>query len=873
MRRLATLGASSFLVFFGAFLPLPAFADVVQSVSDTETTDQALWDGGWSEELGTNLSGTITEVSFPVDWVLPDTNPASGRMGVQLRTCSDATYSSCNSIETASINFSAVSGTTTVVINNATAEFQLTFAPFDPAKYYKMDFYRIAGPSFNTNVKFKALGSATDSYAFGSTTAGGLADLAFTIKGVSHSEPPPPPPATGPSNILFLPGIEGSRLYQKVLGIEDKRWEPGFHPLQGDTKALYLNADGTSKNPTYTKAGDAIARVAIPTSDVDVYRTFFEQLRTMRDTNVIKDYLVFPYDWRMSPEDIVNSGTPYEDGTHFVDQELISLASTSPTGKVTIVAHSNGGLVAKALITKLVGEGKGDMVDKVIFIDVPQIGTPMTVVSMLHGDSQKLPGFMLTQPVARGLSENMPDAYTLLPSPAYFGQVSDPVVDVTNAPLLRASAGITGNTISTEDAFMKFMTGVGGRAKPAATDIETPDVLSSSLFTNAAGLHSRLDTWTPPAGVQVIQVAGWGKDTPKGVAYTESQSYVCPKGATSCSLVTTIHHDVLMTQDGDDTVVAPSETAAGIENTYFVNLFTSNKAADRNRGHGDITESIPFQSLFPLLLASSSPPSLPQYVSTTLPNSSNNAQLQLRIHSPVSLDAYDIQGRHTGIVSTTSDAIFKDEQIPNSTYQEYGEEKHLSLPYDPSSVIRLHGLDTGTFTLDVTVISDTSQTSKTYRNIPVTASSSISVALSSDSSQSPSLLIDYDGNGTVDTTVTSTMQAEDPLVYLRLVKAIVTQMDMGATTKRQVIARLSNVEHILTKDAKWETDDDDNDSVDIKKIEKAEDRMLRKLNEVDGYIARILAKPAAKRPLQERMNETQAGTILTMNAHLKTLIK
>jgi pimeloyl-ACP methyl ester carboxylesterase len=44
-------------------------------------------------------------------------------------------------------------------------------------------------------------------------------------------------------------------------------------------------------------------------------------------------------------------GTNAATSTPYIIQELRRLAATSKTGKVTIIAHSNGGLLAKALLT------------------------------------------------------------------------------------------------------------------------------------------------------------------------------------------------------------------------------------------------------------------------------------------------------------------------------------------------------------------------------------------------------------------------------------------------------------------------------------------------------------------------------------------
>ena len=90
--------------------------------------------------------------------------------------------------------------------------------------------------------------------------------------------------------------------------------------------------------------------------------------------------ITIPYDWRLTPDQILDKGAEVAPGkisylvatsSPYIIQELKRLAATSKTKKVTIIAHSNGGLVTKRLIEKL-GVDAATLVDKVIFVAVPQ---------------------------------------------------------------------------------------------------------------------------------------------------------------------------------------------------------------------------------------------------------------------------------------------------------------------------------------------------------------------------------------------------------------------------------------------------------------------------------------------------------------------
>lgn len=696
---------------------------------------------------------------------------------------------------------------------------------------------------------------------------------------------------TGSSNILFLPGLQGSRLYEKVLGIENRRWELGIGMSQHDARALYLNPDGSSKNDIYTKEGEAIARVDIPLAEFDVYRTFFDQLERLKTDGAIADYHIFPYDWRMSPVDVVESGTPYEDGTRFVSEALEELAQTSTTGKVTIVGHSNGGLVAKALMQRLEREGKAHLVDTIMFVSVPQLGTPQAIAPMLHGDFGALTSFgglYLSKPNARGLSEYLPDAYALLPSPAYFENVSDPVIDLSDAPELAAASGMSENAVSTYTDFERFMTGAGGREKPLITDIETPNTLSPSLLAEAKALHEELDARTPPAGVKVVQIAGWGLDTAKGITYTEKKESNCTLFVFACQEVTKLTHRVEMAQDGDGTVVAVSQAPTESLSTYYINLQGANDALQQNWGHANVTESVPFQNLFGLLVNASTTEQLPEFVGTTFSETESvEKRLRLRVLSPVTLHAYDSQGRHTGPAENPnpdSDLLYKEEQIPNSYYAEFGEGKYLGLPADGLIRVEMAGLDTGTFTYEVSLIDGEHTETVSYENIPVTASSTAIMLIENGTITDAALEIDANGNGQVDAVVGSAGGVKSPLAYVRLVKSTLSAMSLDPRIEHQLIAKFTNIENLLLRNQKWDWDDDDNDHKKVNKKDRTEKRLLRKLDKLKIWIERQFLKGVAKNSTKSQVEDgernntskitpAQAEIVLNIISHLRTLVK
>ncbi|MDP4272612.1 MAG: hypothetical protein Q8909_21190, partial [Bacteroidota bacterium] len=171
------------------------------------------------------------------------------------------------------------------------------------------------------------------------------------------------------SNVLFLPGVMGSRLYEESGSTEKELWVSSNDSNQSD---LVLDNSGRSVNSEiYTKDdtqnNGEVDETGI-VSDVygfNMYKSFINDLRKWKnDDNIIADYAFIPYDWRLSLNDIITNGfvssgnnlsynKSQDFSESFILKKLEELQKSSRTGKVTIIAHSNGGLVAKALIQKL----------------------------------------------------------------------------------------------------------------------------------------------------------------------------------------------------------------------------------------------------------------------------------------------------------------------------------------------------------------------------------------------------------------------------------------------------------------------------------------------------------------------------------------
>ncbi|OGF69647.1 hypothetical protein A3C73_04375 [Candidatus Giovannonibacteria bacterium RIFCSPHIGHO2_02_FULL_44_11] len=559
--------------------------------------------------------------------------------------------------------------------------------------------------------------------------------------------PPPPPLPTCCSSVLFLPGLEASRLYLNG----GRLWEPTLIHAN-NTEKLFLNFDGTPQTP------------GIYTNDVidesygsNIYKSFIAEMDQMVADGKINAWKSYPYDWRRDINDIVEHPTLFNDTAVLLIEELEKLKATSQTGQVTIITHSNGGLVAKMLINKLVAESKTALVDKLIMVASPQLGTPKAVAGLLHGEGMPIEAlpFMMSAVTSRALAENMPSAYTLLPSSEYLVRVLDPVVEFDPlSTLTQPFINNYGLAITNSTELRGFLLGAEGREKPATSDTMTPNILNTALLAQGATYHVALDSWQSPPGVETIQIVGWGIPTLRGIKYFDKTKFNC---IFDCKF---LDHEPIMTVDGDNTVVVPSAMATNVQ-TYYLNLKRLNIDESLlginlfSKKHVSILEALPLLSFIKEIIQEN-PTSL-AYITTTKPLSTpgDKPTLRLKVHSPASLDIYDVFGRHTGISTTTSffpDNLV-DEQIPNSYYMEMGEGKYAGVDMFGTTTISLVGQDFGVFTLDIEKMNgDALVATSTFKDIPVALGSLASLDIA-DNTNVPKLNLDINGDGIVDSSI------------------------------------------------------------------------------------------------------------------------
>jgi len=183
--------------------------------------------------------------------------------------------------------------------------------------------------------------------------------------------------------VIFIPGIMGSRLY--TPNTDGTRWLKLWEPtscLEALPSLYQLTPaeDGESRIDVYTlpTPGDATlppdrglidVSAGCVTTPSRIYIDVFEALNRWLGLR----WQAVPYDWRLNLQSQLDR----------VDSAVNALAPEA-NDRVTIIAHSLGGLLAKYYVA---ARASGSKVDTLILVASPQVGTPKTIDTLLHGRS------------------------------------------------------------------------------------------------------------------------------------------------------------------------------------------------------------------------------------------------------------------------------------------------------------------------------------------------------------------------------------------------------------------------------------------------------------------------------------------------------
>lgn len=578
----------------------------------------------------------------------------------------------------------------------------------------------------------------------------------------------------GASSVLFLPGIQASRLYTDEGGNENRLWEPN---INSDVEKLAMTESGESINDIYTR--DVIDKGL---GVVGVYDSFLNQMEDLKTDEVIKDFVPFAYDWRYSVFDVATDDIKYSnDQTKRLVDEVIALADESHTGKVTLIAHSNGGLVAKALLHQYGEDELAGKVDKLIMIGTPQLGTPKAVGSMLHGLKQSIGFGLITQAeTVRQVTKNVPGAYTLLPSSKYF-EVAGEVLITTDDSELAESVAVYGDIDSASELQSFILDTLDTRGE--AVSLFDPLTLNTQIAQDSLEIQDVLDDWKAPAGVEVYEVVGTGLATIKGFEY---RGFSCTNNNPLCILNSYLKPFPIMSNDGDETVMAISaEGYEGDKTVAKIDLSDENEGvSNKNRKHRDLTESEAVQTFVESVIRY-------PYVgdSIIVPDFTEVSSKYTIIagHSPVSLVATDDSGNHVGVVD---DKVTED--IFGSQYFELGDSKYLVIPSEEDVVIEVTGTAEGIYSLTIDEIDENGEQNEVSLLSGASTSPAMKASFSITNGDYSLLEIDTDGDGEIDMKQTLDGEViEDPTIEYSYddLKEEINNLDLKRGYKKYLLSK------------------------------------------------------------------------------------
>ncbi len=613
------------------------------------------------------------------------------------------------------------------------------------------------------------------------------------------------------SSVAFLPGIMGSRLYTDYPNGERRwHWESIF---ASDLAELALNPDGTSVNQKlYTKdIIDLVRPLSGFTSLItrgEGYRGWMTFMDRLVADGHLHEWKVLPYDWRLATDELFLRGVSQEggkvsyvqevSGAPYLLTELEGLAERSPTGKVTMIAHSNGGLVAKNLLRYLkeTNDPLLAKIDTLVLVASPQLGTPKAVREVLHGID--MPG----QNTVRSVLQNMSGAYGLLPSARLMSLLpeDEPVVVVDDAVReLKVLSDLAGTSLTAHEALTQFLRGeTGVRDTTDAAGYLHPSKLNAALLEKADAMHAQVDQWSAPVGVRVVQVVGTGLWTPSGVHY--GVKYTPSRQGKLPSLLTEWRANTV----GDGTVLTISAESGPADTTYYLDLSGYNAHKDASFAHGTMLSApVVQQLLYENVLRGGT--ELPLFTNKT-GGKSSFPRFELRAYSPIDIHLHQ-QGKHTGILENeepTELGRYFEQAIPNSHYEEWADVKYAGADFSNGEVdLEVYGTGKGTFTLEYDVFDgDTSVGRYAYKDIPVTEKSTGRMVLGD--SGAPVLTYDMDGDGDADLNLSPKLPDEALSVsdlFARL-RAYVQAADMPTALSVWIDFRLGLAEKQAEKGTK-----------------------------------------------------------------------
>ncbi|MEC0248475.1 S8 family serine peptidase [Paenibacillus chitinolyticus] len=531
--------------------------------------------------------------------------------------------------------------------------------------------------------------------------------------------------------VIIVPGIAAT-------GIKENKdsgsfvWKPNVKSLAYDFEQLALNDNGIPKHPLFI---DEPLREYYGTLKDDLSRSGF-------------DVVYFGYDFRLD-----NSITAQQ-----LEERINEVLSSRGIDKVSIVAHSMGGLVA----TKYIANGNSSKVDKLITLGTPFLGSPKSVYTLQTG--RFLDDFrdLVLKKYLKPLALNMQSIYQLIPNESYFLY--------NNTHYLKAKyfnnwyeKDVTAPQESYQDTKYFLANSVAGFKK--------------GLLNIAENYHYSFELVKSLNAVDSYQIIGENKATIGEIitSYQKKNGLYVQSGKVDINPV-----------NGDGTVPIISANIGNLlnKNAYYVRAEHSNIPSNYSARN----------AVKNILLNKKDSIQLPR-----VPKSSR--KFKLKIECPVDLHVYDSLGNHMGRTKGEEYA----EDIESGSYFESDDMKIAFLNKDNYNLV-LKGTGEGEMTYTLQEWDEADKLVKTIRFDNVAIHPTTQITSNTNLDDQIVLKVDNEGDGIVDTIITpsailndiQSTDQEPPLVDLKLQGSLGSNswynsdvaIDLSASDKNSGISKI-----------------------------------------------------------------------------------
>ncbi len=682
-----------------------------QQTDDSSASRGSWYDDNWYQ-LGRGFAGTITSLTLEGTVDCPD----AGASIISLTEFGDSNYTQL--LNTFSITGNA--NFTIGVVSKST--FSDLTIPLDPNHYYRLDTVESRQNCSVILMGTPGIGTAMyDNFEYGTGLVQNYyAFYPFITASGFDNEP-----------IVIVPGVMGSQLVGAPgSAVTGKELWPDVTDMANSGSDDYLDAlkllpDGTQSPGTEMVAGDIIReasgtynRLLIP---IPFSQSIYGNLiKTFTDDGYTegRDLFVAPYDWRLS---IASSAAS-------IGAVIQNAVGHSTSGKITIIAHSMGGLAVKDYLAAL---SDTSFVDKLIFVGTPQLGAPYIFKALQYGDDLGFtfgPFSLLNPAEVKSISVNMPGVYDLLPSRRYVdvegGYVSRDVLD--------DAGNITTQVLSFDDT-------------NALLTADPADSRNSGLLASADAFHGPLDgvvlgASSGSSSTRVYNIVGCEDPTP-------AQYILHADGSIDITRA-----------NGDGSV--PVDSAMNLANSYenYFVLYSENGVD--HQGLVRAPESLALlQAITQGATSSLSLESIGVSMNTEDcllgRGAARPATVEISVSASGTVDVYDQAGNHVGL-NSAGDA---DLGIPGSSYDTIGGNTFITLPATSTyrTVIKQASSSVSSAKAKVKVKKYDSSAhltaSTTYSNVPLATASSTATLTVSNTTSTPVLAVDEDGSGATSTVI------------------------------------------------------------------------------------------------------------------------